>query len=199
MADATLKYEVFVRMVLDAIETSDIPYLIGGAVAVWAYGDPRATRDLDLVVQISEDGADQLSKELEKRDMFLPAETIQERLKDRRDEGPLHAFHGKSGFKADLYFLREGDTFRKEAFQRRALVNLGPGLGEVYLHTPEDLIINKLHYYSINQQTKHLRDIASIIHSLGDELDEKYLEKWFAARDLQTLWKSIQRKIQTQL
>jgi len=111
----------------------------------------------------------------------------------------LNAIHGASGFKADLYFLREGDDFRKEAFQRRVLVNLGPGLGEVYLHTPEDLIINKLYYYSISQQTKHLRDIASIIHTLGDELDEKYLEKWFAAKDLQTLWKSIRGKLQSQL
>mgnify|MGYP006284516073 CR=1 FL=1 len=198
MADATLKYEDFVLMVLDALETSDIPYLIGGAVAVWAWGDPRATRDLDLVIQISEDDADQLSEELEKRDMFLPAEIIRERLKDRRYEGPLNAIHGASGFKADLYFLRQGDAFRQEAFRRRILVDLGPGLGEVYLHAPEDLIINKLYYYSISQQTKHLRDIASIVQALGDKLDEEYLKKWIAAKNLQTLWKSIHRKIQSE-
>ncbi len=199
MADTTPEYEDFVLMVLDALNTSDIPYLIGGAVAVWAWGDPRATRGLDLVIQISEDDADKLSEELEKRDMFLPAEIIRERLKDRREDVPLNAIHGASGFKADLYFLREADAFRQEAFQRRILVNLGPGLGEVYLHTPEDLIINKLYYYSISQQTKHLRDIASIIYALGDELDAKYLEKWLAAKDLQTLWKSIQQKLQSQL
>jgi hypothetical protein len=198
MADATLKYEDFVLMVLDALETSDIPYLIGGAVAVWAWGDPRATRDLDLVIQISEDDADQLSEELEKRDMFLPAEIIRERLKDHREEGPLNAIHGASGFKANLYVLRQGDAFRQEAFRRRILVDLGPGLGEVYLHAPEDLIINKLYYYSISQQTKHLRDIVSIVQALDNKLDEEYLKKWIAAKDLQTLWKSIHRKIQSE-
>lgn len=198
MTETALDYNDFVLMVLDALETSNIPYLIGGAVAVWAWGDPRATRDLDLVIQVTESDAEKLSDELEKRDMFLPAEIIREGLNDRREDVPLNAIHGASGFKADLYFLREGDTFRQEAFRRRVLVDLGPGLGEVYLHTPEDLIINKLNYYSISQQTKHIRDITSIIQILGDQLDKEYFAKWIAEKDLQTLWESIQMKLQSQ-
>ena len=49
--------------------------------------------------------------------------------------------------------------------------NLGEPIGEVRLHSPEDLIIYKLWYYSLSQQTKHVRDITSIVMSLVDELD----------------------------
>jgi hypothetical protein len=197
MDETTIQYNDFVLMVLDALEKSDIPYLIGGAVAAWAWGEPRATRDLDLIIQIPESAADKLSEELEKRDMFLPAEIIRERLKDRREDVPLNAIHGASGFKADLYILREGDAFREEAFRRRVLVDLGPGLGEVYLHSPEDLIIYKLLYYSVSEQTKHLHDITSIVQTMGDQLDTAYINKWVTVKERQDLWKSIQLQVQS--
>jgi hypothetical protein len=197
MDETTIQYNDFVLMVLDALEKSDIPYLISGAVAAWAWGEPRATRDLDLIIQIPESAADKLSEELEKRDMFLPAEIIRERLKDRREDVPLNAIHGASGFKADLYILREGDAFREEAFRRRVHVDLGPGLGEVYLHSPEDLIIYKLLYYSVSEQTKHLHDITSIVQTMGDQLDTAYINKWVTVKERQDLWKSIQLQVQS--
>jgi len=197
MAETTLEYNDFVLMVLDALEESNIPYLIGGAVAAWAWGEPRATRDLDLIIQVPESAADKLSEELEKRDMLLPTEIIRERVKDQRGDVPLNAIHGASGYKADLYILREGDDFREEAFRRRVLVDLGPRLGEVYLHTPEDLIIYKLLYYSISEQTKHIRDITSIVQTMGDQLDTAYIDKWVAVKECQNLWNSIQLQIQS--
>ena len=197
MAETTLEYNDFILMVLDALEESNVPYLIGGAVAAWAWGEPRATRDLDLIIQVPESAADKLSAELEKRDMLLPVEIIRERLKDQRGDVPLNAIHGASGYKADLYILREGDDFREETFRRRLLVDLGPGLGELYLHTPEDLIIYKLLYYSISEQTKHIRDITSIVQTMGDQLDTAYIDKWVAIKERQALWNSIQLQIQS--
>ena len=197
MAETTLEYNDFILMVLDALEESNVPYLIGGAVAAWAWGEPRATRDLDLIIQVPESAADKLSAELEKRDMLLPPEIIRERLNDQRGDVPLNAIHGASGYKADLYILRKGDDFREEAFRRRLLVDLGPGLGELYLHTPEDLIIYKLLYYSISEQTKHIRDITSIVQTMGDQLGTAYIDKWVAVKERQALWNSIQLQIQS--
>ena len=42
-------------------------------------------------------------------------------------------------------------------------MDFGPPLGEVFLHSPEDLIIYKLWYFSLSQQTKHLQDVAAIL------------------------------------
>ncbi len=196
MAETTMEYSEFVLLVLEALDAAGIPYLIGGAVAAWAWGEPRATRDLDLVIQITEGTIAKFSEELKKRNMLLPADIIQERLKDNRGEVPLSAIHSSSGYKADLYLLREGDPFRAEAFKRRVLVDLGPGLGELYLYTPEDLILNKLIFYSVSQQTKHIRDIAAIVQTMGDKLDSHYIQRWVDEKELHALWKSVKLQIQ---
>lgn len=197
MAEKHLGYSEFVLLVLDALEAADVPYLIGGAVAAWAWGEPRATRDLDLVIQIPKGAEAKLSEELAKRNMLLPEDIIQDRLKDRRGDDHLNAIHTTSGYKADLYLVREGDLFRNEAFRRRVLVDLGPGLGELYLHTPEDLIVYKLLYYNVSQQTKHISDIASIVQTMGDTLDTHYIQKWVAEKELQALWNTVQLQIQS--
>lgn len=198
MAKKPLEYGAFVRLVLDALQEASIPYLIGGAVAAWAWGEPRATRDLDLIIRVADAAAARLSKALAKREMLLPEAIIQEHLNDPRGDLPLNAIHGASGYKADLYLLRAGDPLREEAFQRRVLVDLGPSLGEVYLHTPEDLIVYKLLFYSISQQTKHIRDISSIVQTLGDELDMEYIQKWVDLKELGALWNAILLEIQSQ-
>ncbi|MFO7943541.1 MAG: hypothetical protein R6U51_04485 [Anaerolineales bacterium] len=40
MPEHHMEYADFVRLVLDTLEAAEIPYLIGGAVAAWAWGEP---------------------------------------------------------------------------------------------------------------------------------------------------------------
>ena len=198
MPEKTLAYDQFVKLVLAALEAADVPYMIGGAVAAWAWGEPRATRDLDVVIQVPIELVDRLSEELTARDMLVPAEIILNHLLDDRADVPINAIHIHSGYKADIYLLREGDTLRKEAFQRRKLVDLGPVLGNVYLHSPEDLIVYKLWYYSLSQQTKHLRDISSIVVTLRDELEYDYIRRWAVEKGVNALWDELLEHIDTE-
>jgi hypothetical protein len=198
MDNTILSYEEFVRLVLEALEAADVTYMIGGAVAAWAWGEPRSTLDLDLVVDIPLEAVDQFSKELEKRDMLVPVEIILDHILDDRADIPINAIHRHSGYKADLYPMREGDELRSSAFDRRRKMDLREPLGVVYLHSPEDLIIYKLWYFSLCQQTKHIRDITSIVLTLGDELEYDYIEKWVSQKGLSTMWYELLTKIQSQ-
>jgi len=108
---------------------------------------------------------------------------------------PINAIHLKSGYKAELFLLRSGDIFRQNALNRRRLVNLGPQLERVYVHAPEDLILNKIQYYSLSHQPKHVRDIASILGYSRNLINDDYLEEWVEALELSATWQEIQEEI----
>lgn len=181
----------FLKLVLGALKAAHVDYLIGGAIAEWAYGEPRATQDLDLVINLPVELIGKFSKELEKRDMLVPAEIMLDTLLEDRADIPINAIHMHSGLKADLYPIRVGDELRRSAFERRQKVNYGPPIGRVYIHSPEDLILYKVIYFSISQQPKHSRDIAAILRAKGNELDLGYIEEWATQLGLTSLWKEL--------
>jgi hypothetical protein len=145
----------------------------------------------DLVVNIPIKSVNKLSKELEKRDMHIPAEIILANILEDRADIPINAIHMYSGLKADLYPVREGDKLRQSAFQRRQQVDYGRPIGKVYIHSPEDLILYKLMYFGLSQQSKHSRDIAAILKSKKNELDQVYIEQWAVQLGLSSLWKEM--------
>lgn len=198
MTEASMELADFMRLVLDALEAAGVEYMIGGAVAVWAWGEARTTRDFDLVVNLPPEHIQRLSQELEKRAMLVPADIILDLFLETRADLPVNAIHLDTGYKAELFLLRPGDTYREIAFARRRLVDLGPPLGKVYVHAPEDLILNKLHYFGLSYQPKHMRDIVSIILALGDELDLDYIESWAARLGLTALWQEVQNQASEQ-
>lgn len=195
MAPEKVDFLSFARLVLDALDESGIEYLIGGAVALWAWGDPRSTQDFDLVIDLPGDRIVPLSQALAKRDMLVPPDIIIDLLLQPEGDLPINAIHLHSGHKAEFFLLRPGDAYRTLTLARRRLIDLGPPLGQVYVHAPEDLILNKIRYFAISEQTKHVRDIASIFVFLADELDLDYLNDWVTRLNLTEPWRQIQRQI----
>lgn len=80
-------------------------------------GEPRATQDLDFVINLPVKAIGRFSKELEKRNMLVPADIILDTMGEDRTDIPLSAIHIYSGLKADLYLMRDGDELRRSAFQ----------------------------------------------------------------------------------
>ena len=191
MKNKPLDIAGFLKLVIEALDAAGVEYLIGGAIAEWAWGEPRATQDLDLVVKIPIKAINKLSKELEKRDMLIPAEIILDSILEDRADIPINAIHMYSGLKADLYPMREGDELRQSAFRRRQQVDYGPPIGKVYIHSPEDLILYKLIYFGLSQQSKHSRDIAAILKSKKNELDLGYIDRWVTRLGLSSIWKEM--------
>ena len=191
MNDQPLDITDFLKLILECLEVAEVEYLIGGAIAEWAWGEPRATQDLDLVINLPIQAVGRFSKELEKRNMLVPADIILDAMIEDRADIPLNAIHMYSGLKADLYLMRDGDLLRQSAFQRRVLVDYGPPIGNVYVHSPEDLILYKLMYLGLSGQPKHARDIAAILRAKKDQLDFGYIEEWVAQLGLGSVWKEM--------
>lgn len=195
MSQEYLSFQEFLKMILYVLEKSDIDYMIGGAVAVWPWGEPRSTQDINIVIQLGVDHINTLSKELEKVEIFLPPDIIMENLYETRGDPPINAIHGTSGYKAEMFLVREGDELRKAAFKRRVKVDFGPEVGEIFIHSPEDLIIYKMLYYSLSQQTKHIRDIGSILKTMGEQLDREYIKRWAEEKQLISIWQEILQEL----
>ena len=70
-------------------------------------------------------------------------------------------------------------------------MDYGPPIGKVYIHSAEDVILYKLMYFGLSQQSKHSRDIAAILKSKKNELDMNYIEQWAARLRLSSLWKEM--------
>lgn len=195
MAAEKISFIAFARLVVDALEACEITYLIGGAVAVWAWGEPRSTQDFDLVIHLPGQRIVQLSKELAARRMLVPPDILIELLIQPEGDLPVNAIHLDGGYKAELFLLRPGDDFRLSALQRRRLVNLGASLGQVYVHAPDDLVLNKVYYYSLSQQPKHIRDIASILVTSEDKFDWAYFDLWLRRLNLELTWAEVEQEI----
>lgn len=121
MPDKRLAFEDFVRLVLDALEEAELEYLIGGAVAVWAWGEARTTQGLDLVISLPGERIVQLSDVLAKRNMLVPPDIIFDLLIQPEGDLPINAIHMDTGYKAELFAgwrylsgngLREADAGR---------------------------------------------------------------------------------------
>lgn len=196
MNDNYLSFEDFLKMILSVLEKVGIDYMICGAVAAWPWGEPRSTQDIDIVIHLGTEQINALSEELEKAEIYLPPDIILANLNEIRGDLPINAIHGASGYKAEMFLMREDDELRKTAFERRVKVDFGSKIGEVFIHSPEDLIIYKILYYSLSQQTKHIRDIGSIIKTRGDELDYDYIQKWVTEKQLSAIWQEIRRELE---
>ena len=193
--DPQQEFSSFIREVLDALEETNVKYLVGGAVAVWGWGEARTTRDFDVVVDLPVEQMAQLSEALKERKMMVPVEVILDLYISSADL-PINAVHLPTGYKLEIFLLRPGDALRASALNRRLLVDFGPDIGEAYVHSPEDLILYKLQYYSLSSQPKHIRDIGSIIAMVGDDsLEQDYLTQWIAWLELGELWTVIRKQL----
>jgi len=170
---------------------SQVDYLLGGSLALAAWGEPRSTLDVDLVVNLPVEQMPRLSQALARHGILVPADLMLDLWMEQRGDVALAAYHPVAGFKAELFMLRPGDALRESALARRRQVDLGPPLGTVYLHSPEDLILYKLRYFDIGEQTKHVRDILGILLARGPELDWGYLDHWVMQLHLAKVWHYI--------
>jgi len=195
MKNKLLDITDFLKLMLESLEAAGVEYLIGGAIAEWAWGEPRSTQDLDIVINLPVKSVVRFSEELKKRDMLVPADIILDAMVEDRADIPLNAIHMYSGLKADLYLMRDGDALRQSAFQRRVLVDYGPPIGKVYVHSAEDLILYKLLYLGLSGQPKHARDIAAILRAKKNQIDFGYIEEWVTQLGLGSVWKELQDNI----
>lgn len=149
-----------------------IPYYITGGVAAIAYGEPRTTRDLDIVLAIAQSGVEVLAALLEQSGFYVPG--IEDVLSGRMQT--LQVTHIESIFRADLMIA--GDkAWDQVQFERCRVISM-PGMSDLYFASPEDVVLNKLQWGKASQSEKQWRDVLGVLKVQGANLDFAYLLQW---------------------
>ena len=161
---------------VEAVESAGVEFMVVGAMAAGAYGVPRSTRDLDLLVSVNVEGG--LASVLARLDSIVTFDT--QVVFDTLTWGRRHVGHSRSAppFKVELFEMFD-DPFVRSEFSRRQRVFV-PVLGRAtWLPMPEDVIVQKLRW----GRPKDLEDARDVLAVQGtDSLDMAYIEKWCAER-----------------
>ena len=154
------------------LERAGIAYMLTGSIALSYYAEPRMTRDIDLVAELS--GRD--SKAIAA--LFQPDYYVAEADVGRAiaSGGMFNVLHLGKLVKLD-FIVRKDTPYREHEFGRRRRVRL-PGF-EAWIVSREDLILSKLAWAKDSDSELQLRDVRAL---LAGDVDRTYLERW--AKDL---------------
>src|SRR5690242_19691110 len=148
--------------------------MVTGSVASSYYGEPRATRDLDVVIAPDEDSLESLITALIVDGFYVDRDVSREALRLRTQFNAV----GQDALKVD-FVIRKDRPFSLREFERRRPAKL---LGaEGFLPTAEDLIVAKLEWASEGGSGLQLRDVAGILAVAGDDIDRAYVATWIKA------------------
>ena len=165
-----------------------IPYFVTGGMAVFVWGRPRFTADIDIVIQLKYENIVELKNALlafRKRG-YIDTETIKEAI---TNQGEFNFIDVESGVKVDFWILKESELTALEQLGRRTTKKVFNE--KVSFISPEDLILSKLIWYEKSQSTRHLEDVESVFKISGEKLDLGYLKKQAAKAGMVELLKKF--------
>jgi hypothetical protein len=173
-------------LVTDTLEALGVTYCVGGSFASSTYGEPRATRDVDILAALPAAKAGLFAARLEP-EFFIQLSDLRDAiaLASSLRGDPLHRascnlVHRSSFFRVDL-FIASGRPYELAQFARRIsqTIALNPER-QAYFVSPEDIILIKLDWYRMAQGVldRQWSDVQSVLATQGSTLDTAYLRHW---------------------
>ncbi|MCX6165740.1 MAG: hypothetical protein NTU73_12920 [Ignavibacteriae bacterium] len=154
-----------------------IQYLIGGSVASSMLGLSRTTLDVDIISTITANKVTVLYEGLKDK-YYIDKVTIVDAIKNHSS---FNIIHVESMFKIDIFILKDRE-YDKESFSRKRIDNFSEGDNyiEIYIYSPEDIILNKLEWYKLGGEIseRQWNDVKGVIKVQDKNLDLDYLKKW---------------------
>lgn len=162
-----------------------IPYMVTGGVASVIYGDPRFTRDIDLVIGLRPQDAGRFAGAWPPEDFYVPPIEVMREESRRSAHGHFNISHQRTAMRADIY-LPGNDALNAWAFEHTVVRRVDDD--EVVVAPIEAVILGKLRYYEMGKSDRHLRDIHQMLRISGELVDRPELERWVDKLEVERAW-----------
>ena len=137
--------------IVDALEASGLPYALGGAIALGAWSEPRATKDIDLTVFLPSSRWDEAFDVLATCSLPINRDSMRREAEKRG----MFVIRSPAGYRVDVFV--PSIPFYQHAEKRRQRVHL---VGrETFVLDPESLVTFKMLFY----RPKDLVDVARLL------------------------------------
>lgn len=155
------------------LESLGICHAITGSLASSLHGEPIASQDVDVCVQLSAEHAALLEGMLRPR-FYCSHEAMVAAIRER---SMVNLIDQETGFKVDLCNL-PASPFFVSVFARRLKVAYGPGGPTFWVVTAEDVILMKLLWRKDTRSSKQWENALSVVRVQGARMDWRYLHDW---------------------
>ena len=172
-----MSFASLVGDIVARLDRAGIPYMLTGSLVSAYYGEPRATRDVDVVIDPDPASLERLLLDLKAGDFYVDPDVARQALAERGQFNAVSPIATKVDF-----IVRKDHPFSVAEFERRTRAEL---LGvPVMVTSPEDLVIAKLRWAAETDSERQLRDVSAVLRILGPTLDRAYLTRWITSLGL---------------
>jgi len=159
------------------LERAGVDYMLTGSVAMNYYAQPRMTRDIDFVLELSTGKAPALLNALG-GEYYVSPDAVAQAIFSR---SMFNVIHQQTLIKVDC-IVRKPTAFRELEFSRRRQIRVEDF--STWIVSKEDLILSKLEWAKDSHSEFQLRDVRSL---LATGYDSDYLREWAQKQGLQNL------------
>jgi hypothetical protein len=171
------------KRVASVLDAASIDYMVTGAIASSLYGEPRATHDIDLVIELVPERLPELLAAFPRPEFYLSETAAREAL---RFGGTFNLIETAESEKVDFWLLTD-DPFDRVRFSRKRVEELF-GM-QLKFSSPEDTILQKLKWSSLSGGSeKAFIDALRVYEVQQGALDLAYLDEWAMRIGVQDDW-----------
>lgn len=170
--------------VIDVLEAIGAAYAIWGGLAIVAYGEPRFTQDMDILLSPRQFSVSLFVKRL--REMHYHVDEIA--VNRALSGGFFNVIHLGYHIKTDFYVPVESELLAMVA--DRTYLPFDEIRRAAYI-TPTSVVVAKLRAYKDSESTRHLDDIASVVRLQNKKLDQAAIDVKAAQLGLLGVWRSV--------
>jgi hypothetical protein len=177
--------------VLVLLNENQIDYMITGSLVSSIQGEPRATHDFDILVNITHAAIPALIKAFPPPEYYISESAIEEAIQHKSMFNLLDTMEGDN---ADFWILTD-DPFDQSRFARKYEEKI---LGfSMKISTPEDTILMKLRWAKLSGGSeKQFTDALRVYEIQYRNLDLNYMEAWSQTLQIKELWEKLKQEAQ---